>query len=106
MPALLLLLIGGLLDTVGDIIFKFWIEKNNNLTYIIGIVVYVLGLMFLIESYKTQNIAVASVVFVMFNIITLSLVSWLYFKEPLSVFQIVGVLLAFASIFLLETGGK
>jgi NADH:ubiquinone oxidoreductase subunit 3 (subunit A) len=53
-------------------------------------------------SFKYKNIATASTIFVLFNIITLSIVSWLYFNETLSTFQLVGIMFGICSIICLE----
>lgn len=58
--------------------------------------------MFLVQSFKTQNIAIASAIFVIVNIVTLGIVSWLFFKEPLTIIQIIGIALAIIAIFILE----
>ena len=100
--AIILLLIGGIILTLGDILMKQWVITNRYLFYFIGLVVYLIGLNFLAQSFKFKNIAVASVIFVIFNVVTLSLVSWLYFKETLSLMQIVGIMLGIASIIVLE----
>jgi len=61
-----------------------------------------IGLLFLAQSFKYKNIAVASTIFVIVNVITLSIVSWLYFKETLTPFQIIGIILGLSSIIFLE----
>ena len=93
--------------TIGDIIFKFWVEKSLPYTsaeYIGGLGLYVIGLIFLVESFKTENIAVASAIFVLVNIVTLAIVSWLYFGDKLSLIQLIGLILAGTAIVLLEIG--
>ncbi|MDE1925246.1 MAG: hypothetical protein KGH79_03650 [Patescibacteria group bacterium] len=100
----LLLLAGGALLTLGDVVFKYWLLHPHSLLYVAGLVLYLGGLIFLIASYRYQNIAVASAMLVLFNIATLALVSWLYFKEPLSYLQIGGLLVAAVAIILLEAG--
>jgi len=58
--------------------------------------------MFLVQSFKTQNIAIASTIFVVVNIVTLGIVSWLFFKESLTLIQIIGIIIAIIAIFILE----
>jgi len=94
----ILLFIGGSVLTIGDIVMKKWVVNNNPLIFVIGMVVYLIGLVFLAYSFKYKNIAVASTIFVIFNIITLSVVSWFYFKETLSTFQLIGITLGIFSI--------
>lgn len=96
------LFIGGIFLTLGDVVFKFWIERPHPWEYPVGLTLYVIGLIFLVHSYKTQNIAVASIIFVIINVVTLALLSWFYFDEKLSHIAMVGLLLAFVAIILLE----
>ena len=104
MTASIVLIIGGIVLTLGDIIFKFWVEKPQPLLYIIGLGVYLVGLMLLVQSFKTENIADASATLVVANLVTLSLVSWLYFGEKLSALQLAGIGVGLVAILLLELG--
>lgn len=99
------LILGGVALTAGDIAFKFWVDRAlpyTSFLYIGGLLVYLLGLVFLIESFKTENIAIASAIFVLINIITLAAVSWLYFGDKLSSLQGVGLVLALSAIVVLQ----
>ena len=104
MPPLLLLIIGGSILTVGDILFKFYAESQRFPLYAFGIFTYVIGLLFLVQTFKTENIATASAIFVIANILTLLAVSHFYFHEQISVLQTVGLILAIIAIFFLEIG--
>ena len=97
-----LLFIGGSILTFGDIVMKKWVANNSIPVFITGLSIYLVGMVFLSLSYKYKNIAVASTIFVLFNIITLSIVSWLYFRETLSIYQIIGITLGLSSILFLE----
>lgn len=100
--AILLLFIGGTVLTLGDITMKKWVNTNSHTFYIAGLIVWLVGLMFLAQSFKYKNMAVASTIFVIFNVVTLSIVSWLYFKETLSTFQILGVIIGLVAIIVME----
>lgn len=102
MPAILLVAVGGTILTFGDIIFKFWVIRPSTTLYITGIAVYIVGLMFFVQSFKTENIAIASAMLVIFNILTLTLVSWLYFGEKISLAHLCGIALAIAAIAMFE----
>jgi multidrug transporter EmrE-like cation transporter len=102
-PAMVWLALGGSILTVGDIIFKFWIRDSSRIAYVLGLATYLLGLMCLVQSFKTQNMAVASAVFVLVNIGTLAVVSWLVFDERLSMTKIAGLGLAVVAVLILET---
>lgn len=100
--AIILLFIGGVVLTIGDIFMKKWVNTNAYFFYFIWLATYLIGLNFLAQSFKFKNIAVASVIFVIFNVVTLSIVSWFYFKESLSVIQILGIVIGMISIIILE----
>jgi multidrug transporter EmrE-like cation transporter len=97
-----LLLIGASIDTIGDIIMKQWVINKNPWLFCLGIFIYLIGLGFLAYSYNYKNIAVASAIFVILNIIALSLVSWFYFREALTPVQIIGIIVGIIAIFILE----
>ena len=96
------LIFGGFILTIGDVFFKFWTKNPHIWMYLVGISIYVVGLMFLIQSFKSTNIAVASAIFVVANVVTLAIVSWIFFHEPLSYLQIFGIILAIIAILILE----
>ena len=99
---LLILFIGGATLTLGDIVMKRWVISNNVYEFIFGIFIYIIGMMFLSWSFKHKNIAVASTIFVVFNVITLMIVSWIFFKEPLSIKEILGISLGIIGILIME----
>jgi multidrug transporter EmrE-like cation transporter len=99
---LILLFVGGSVLTIGDIVMKKWVANNNVFLFIGGLAIYLVGLIFLAYSFKYKNIAAASTIFVVFNIITLSIVSWFYFKETLSTVQLIGIAFGIFSIAFLE----
>ena len=81
---------------------KEWVLKNENWLFIVGLIIYIIGLILLSFSFKYKNIAVASMVFVIFNILTLLIISWIVFGESPTYLQIFGMLLGIASIIVLE----
>ncbi len=99
------LFIGGVVLTVGDLVFKTWVEKGMgySLLYIFGVFVYLIGSMLLVESYKYDvNIAVAGIVQVLFNTIILVIFTYFYFHEPLTTKQFAGIILGVLSIYLIR----
>lgn len=103
---ILILFGGGVILTAGDVIFKHWVEKGGTMysvLYIVGILLYLVGSMFLVASYKyNMNIVEAGVIQGLFNTIILVFFTYFYFKEPLSLSQIVGILLGVVSIYLIS----
>lgn len=104
MLPLAILFIGGVVLTVGDIIMKRWTQTNEPFVYAGGMVVYLIGLTFLAFSFKYKGIAVASVLFIVFNVATLAIVGWLFFNEPLSAHKLIGISLALIAVVVLEMG--
>jgi multidrug transporter EmrE-like cation transporter len=100
--AIIILAAGAFVDTMGDIIMKKWVIDKNIWIFVFGMFAYMIGLGFLAWSYNYKNIAVASVIFVIMNIVMLSVASWFYFHETLSLLQIVGIVIGIVSIVVLE----
>jgi len=100
---LALVLIGGLILTIGDVFMKQWSMNNNWVTFALGLLIWTIGLVLLAFSFKTKNIAVASLIFSLSNVIFLTLLSWLYYKEPLTTQEIIGISLGIGSIIFLES---
>jgi len=96
------LAVGSLLLTAGDIVFKFWAKEALSRYYFSGLFMYILGLLCLVESFKSHNMAVATAILVIGNIVALAVVSWLYFGEPLTVQQMFGILLAIGAVILMS----
>jgi multidrug transporter EmrE-like cation transporter len=99
---LLLVLIGGLVLTIGDVFMKQWTFNNSLLTFAIGLLTWCIGLVFLALSFKYKNIAVASLIFSISNVIFLTLLSWMYYKETLTTYQIIGMLIGIVAVVFLE----
>jgi drug/metabolite transporter (DMT)-like permease len=101
-----ILFLGGLVLTIGDIVFKNWVEKGASYTswvYIVGVLLYLGGSMLLVESYKHDvNIVAAGVIQVLFNTIILVAFTYFYFNEPLTTVQVIGILLGVISIYLIR----
>lgn len=98
-----LLLLGGCILTVGDIFMKKWVITDNFRLYLYGMLIYTFALNFVAVSFKCKNIAVATIIFVLVNVISLTLVSWFYFNEKLSIVQLIGIGLGIVSVIVLES---
>lgn len=104
--ALFLAIGGGIILTVGDIVLKKWVTTSYNLFYFLGIFLYFISMNFLAQSYKYEDVAIASMMMIIFNITTLTLVGYFIFKENITVYEIAGIFLGMISLFLLEFGKK
>jgi multidrug transporter EmrE-like cation transporter len=101
--ALSLLLAGGIFYTAGDIYIKKWTFTNSSFDYCLGIFIYGIGINFLAHSFKYKNMAVASLMVIIFNIVILMIFNNFYFREKLATTELVGVVLAIVSICLMES---
>ena len=99
---LILVLAGGFVLTVGDIFMKQWTYNNSWTTFILGLLTWCVGLVFLAFSFKYKNIAVGSLIFSVSNVIFLTIFSWLYYKEALTINQIIGIILGIIAVIFLE----
>jgi multidrug transporter EmrE-like cation transporter len=101
---LILVIVAGLILTAGNIILKEWVIKSYHTFYFAGLFLYFISMNLLAFSYKYEDIAVASMAMVIFNIITLTLVGYFFFHENITVYEISGIFLGIIAIVLLEFG--
>ena len=99
----LYVIFGSLALTLGDIFMKNWVNEDSYIDFSVGFMCYLIGMVFLALSFKYKNIAIASMMLVLFNIITLLIVSWIFFKEPISLKEALGMGLGILAILLLES---
>lgn len=101
-----ILFLSGIILTLGDLIFKTWIEKGSTIhsfLYIFGIISYLIGSMLLVESYKHDiNIALAGIIQIVFNTIILLVFTYLYFNEPITLTQVFGIITGIFALYLLS----
>ena len=109
--SLALLLIGGIFLSIGDISMKEWMRvSDGNLLihspyYLLGLLVYCIGLTFFAYSLRDKNIAVASIIIIFFNVLIVLLVGYFFFNEQFTLLHLIGILLGLASIAVLEQAG-
>lgn len=100
------LIVVGLGLVAGDLLMKNWIIsgasfKNLSLgVYISALVIYGGSLTLYAYQLRTMNFGIATIVPILVNIIVVALISFFYYKEALSVYQSIGILLAIGAIFL------
>lgn len=99
---LILVFLGGIVLTIGDLVMKKWVGNSSPFLYGLGLTIYLIGMVFLSQSFKFKNIAIASLMLVLFNVIILLIVSWFFYQEKLSTIQMIGVFLGLISIIILE----
>jgi len=97
-----LLIIGGLVLTVGDVFIKKWTIDNSLLHFFIGITLWIIALLLLAYTFKFINIVSATFIEILVNIITLVFADYLFFKDPVTRSEIIGILVGFLAIYILK----
>ncbi len=98
----LYILSGAIVWTLGDVLLKQYSVNNKPLFLILGLIVGAGGLFLLSQSFRFKNMASANMMMVTLNAILLFVVSWLFFKEQISLTQLGGIVLSLAGLYLLE----
>ncbi len=102
MKTLLILFLGGIIITVGDLASGEWVKTNKKYFYALAFVFYIIGLNFLIYGYKFEEIAVASMTLEIFNVTTLTIAGRFLFKENISRLEIIGIIIGLIAVVILE----
>lgn len=98
-----MLLIGGTILTLGDLAIMTWIIKENRPAFWLGMMIYMVGMAILAHTFRYRNIATASIICVVFNVITLILATRLIYVEGISKQQYVGMAVGVLAIIILES---
>jgi multidrug transporter EmrE-like cation transporter len=96
------LLASGCLLTAGDLIMKQWIESNLIRYCFIAMFVYFAGMIFLALSYRYKYMSIAICITCLLNIIIVSIIGSIFYKEHLNVKEIIGISLSIVSIVVLQ----
>jgi multidrug transporter EmrE-like cation transporter len=81
---------------------RYWIDNHLTYLFVLGIMVYVVGEVIMALSFRYQNIAVASILTVIFNILALSILSYFMFGDKLNLLAIIGIIMGLVSVTILE----
>jgi small multidrug resistance pump len=98
------ILLGVGLEIVGDIFFKKWAIENKPFLIVAGFLIYSLGALFWALSLKYEILSKAISIFTIINLVIVTLVGILFFKEDVSLVGKIGILLGIISIILIESG--
>ena len=100
------LILVGVGLTIGDVLMKQWMlggasfKKVMLVLYLSALVVYCASLTLEAFQLRTTNLSIAVITPILINIIAISLLSFFYYKEGLSLYQSAGIGLAVVSIVL------
>lgn len=97
-----LILLAVAFEVIGDIFFKKWSVENKNVLPYAGLFIYFIGTIFWAISLKYEFLSRAISIFTILNLIVITLVGVLIFKEDLSLINKIGIGLGIASVILIE----
>lgn len=106
-----MLFVGGVFLTLGDIWAKKWVLLSDGKFsiatgyYLVSLLFYGVGLTLFAFSLKHKNLAVATVIIIFFNIVTVLIAGYFLFDEKFSTLKIIGIVVGFISVVLLEIAG-
>lgn len=100
------IILGVGLEIVGDFFFKKSAVENKSIFLWVGFAIYLIGTLFWALSLKYELLSKAISVFTILNLVIISLIGVIFFKENLSLMAKVGILLGIISIVLIERGWK
>ncbi|OGH84995.1 MAG: hypothetical protein A2493_02710 [Candidatus Magasanikbacteria bacterium RIFOXYC12_FULL_33_11] len=95
---------GAVLEIIGDIFFKKWSIENKSILIWIGFLVYFAGTVFWAFSLKYEVLSKSISIFTILNLVILTLVGVIFFKEDISFLSKIGILLGIVSIIFIELG--
>jgi len=100
------LILVGVGLTIGDVLMKQWMlggasfKKVMFVLYLSALIVYGASLTLEAFQLRTTNLSIAVITPILVNIIAISLISFFYYKEGLTIYQSTGIGLALISIVL------
>ena len=98
----ILVIIAVVLEVIADIMFKKWSIESKNILLYIWILIYSVGTVLWAISLKFEYLSKAISIFAILNLVIISLVGILYFKEDLSYLNKLGIVLGVFSLILIE----
>ncbi len=99
---LLLVSAAAIFEIVGDTLFKFWSLGGRSVILWMGILLYGLAIFIWAYSLKFGFLSKAISILTVINLIAVVLIGVLYFKEDLSFFNKIGIILGIISVILLQ----
>jgi len=97
-----LVILAVALEVAGDIFFKKWAIESKGVLLYIGLLIYFIGTIFWAISLRYEYLSKAISVFTVLNLVIVSVVGILYFKEDLSLINKIGIGFGILSIVLIE----
>ncbi len=98
----ILIFLAVFFEIIADVLFKYWSINAKNTFFVLGIILYSIGTVIWAYSLKYEDLSKAIIIFTIINLITITLVGMLIFKEQLSLVNKIGILVGIISVILIE----
>ena len=98
LPTYVWIILSSIILTVGDVLFRIYQSAALPRGFIILFLIYVVGVFCMVMSFFGENIAIATIISIIFNCIAYLIVSYLLFGDTLTPLQICGIGFGFISI--------
>jgi glucose uptake protein GlcU len=102
MDALPYLILGGVVLTAGDLVAGGWVSGKGKKFYLLAIALYMVGMALLVQSYRFNDIAVASISMEILNIIILTISGVYLFRETITKYEFAGIVLGILAIIIMD----
>ena len=89
-------------EVLADLLLKRWALDSRNLMLAAGLAIYFVGTIFWAFSLRYGYLSRAISVFTVLNLVAVSLVGLLYFKEDLTILNKAGIVLGLLGVILIE----
>ena len=93
-----------ILDLTAITLIKFWHLKHHAVLLILGMLSLGLTGLFMGLSLKYEGVAIVNIIWVVLSVIATTAMGYLYFKEPISVVQFVGIAIIIIGLIIVESG--
>jgi hypothetical protein len=94
--------LGAFFLTVGDVVFRGWLANHWFGGFAATYFIYIFGLLFIMMSFFSQHIAVATISVYVLNCVAYIAIAWWFFGDTLTTAQMAGIVLGLVSMALLQ----
>ena len=96
------ILFATVLESVGDVAFRYATLNNKEIYRWLGLAAYVIGSALWAISLKHHELTKGLIVFIALNVMFVAIADRLFFGEVLKPIQIIGILLTLSGVLLVE----
>lgn len=102
MNTISLLVTAGIVVTIGDLVLAQWARSHQILFLIIGLLLNLIGIFAYANALQSEQIGIATALFLGFNILAVTLGGILIFSDRISILRAVSLFFLFCSIIFVE----